>query len=57
MNLKIATLDRAFQLADKCYDINELRLKLRREGRSDYERALFGVGVRNQLQGLMLRRK
>lgn len=54
---KIETLDRAFQLAGKCYNISELRLRLRREGRSDYERALFGVGVRNQLQGLMLRSK
>lgn len=49
-------IERAFQLAPECATIDEIRLKLKREGYSEVENHLQGGSIQKDLKRLLKRR-
>ncbi|HVP83161.1 MAG TPA: hypothetical protein VMS78_00435 [Rhizomicrobium sp.] len=54
MNDRPTTLERAFQLANsgECANVDQIRLRLKREGYSDGQAHTKGPSIRNQLSKL-----
>ena len=53
--MEIGTVERAFQLAPECVSLDELRLRLRKEGYSFVDEHLAGSGIKANLRNLLKR--